>query len=378
MAFDPTAFARVGAVDTAPRTGLAMIGAAQAGAQEGRAKQLHQIVMGEEERQSRLREMGEKVSLAYRSNDVNGYQRRLAEMAAVDPSAAAELGGLLGSMDKTNRVEASHYLYGAATMTDSIEDQNSMLRKATEVLGPDDPFTPMLSKLMNMPLGDERNAELFGAIEMAKSLGYLPSEKDGKIEVEREKARTKAASDVRRALDTQLADFRATRRAYGRIESAAKRKGPASSLAMVFNYMKMLDPGSVVRESEFQTAAQAKAWIDKVDNGSIKVNPEATPGVAWVRRLAMGEVLNEKQKQDFLDMSNALMRKAQSDADVITDEMLQRAEQEEVSGERLLGKKRYAEWRQRVGTPNITTQEEYDKLPSGAEYMEDGVRYRKP
>jgi len=37
----------------------------------------------------------------------------------------------------------------------------------------------------------------------------------------------------------------------------------ADDLSMVFNFMKTLDPNSVVRESEFRTAADAKAWVDK-------------------------------------------------------------------------------------------------------------------
>ncbi|KKK84796.1 hypothetical protein LCGC14_2779740, partial [marine sediment metagenome] len=28
--------------------------------------------------------------------------------------------------------------------------------------------------------------------------------------------------------------------------------------------------------------------------------------------------------------------------------------------------------------PSVTTQEEYDALPSGAKFKEDGVTYRKP
>jgi len=37
----------------------------------------------------------------------------------------------------------------------------------------------------------------------------------------------------------------------------------ADDLSMVFNFMKTLDPQSVVRDSEFKTAADAKAWVDK-------------------------------------------------------------------------------------------------------------------
>ncbi len=62
--------------------------------------------------------------------------------------------------------------------------------------------------------------------------------------------------------------------AYGRIIKSARDPDPAGDLSMVFNYMKMLDPGSVVRESEFRTAAgiggygeQFQVWVQKATSG---------------------------------------------------------------------------------------------------------------
>ncbi|MEM8882399.1 MAG: hypothetical protein AAGC82_17565, partial [Pseudomonadota bacterium] len=50
---------------------------------------------------------------------------------------------------------------------------------------------------------------------------------------------------------TTVKDFRKQAEAFGRIDASAFEPSPAGDLALIFNYMKVLDPGSVVRESEF-------------------------------------------------------------------------------------------------------------------------------
>lgn len=52
--------------------------------------------------------------------------------------------------------------------------------------------------------------------------------------------------------------------AYGRIN--ATDNTAAGDLALIFNYMKMLDPGSVVREGEFATASNTAGVPDRVRN----------------------------------------------------------------------------------------------------------------
>lgn len=74
--------------------------------------------------------------------------------------------------------------------------------------------------------------------------------------------------------------------AFGKVSEAAKGGSPATDLSMLYNYAKLLDPGSVVRESEFQTMAQTGAFGDKV--------------AAAVKRLAVGERLTESQRADFV------------------------------------------------------------------------------
>lgn len=59
-------------------------------------------------------------------------------------------------------------------------------------------------------------------------------------------------------------DFNTQAQAYSRIIASASNPSAAGDLALIFNYMKMLDPGSVVREGEFATAQNAASVPDRI------------------------------------------------------------------------------------------------------------------
>ena len=58
-------------------------------------------------------------------------------------------------------------------------------------------------------------------------------------------------------------DYQKQNAAFGRIQAAANDPTPAGDLALIFNYMKLLDPGSTVREGEFATAQGAMAALGR-------------------------------------------------------------------------------------------------------------------
>jgi hypothetical protein len=70
------------------------------------------------------------------------------------------------------------------------------------------------------------------------------------------------------------------------VEGAAARPDAAGDLALIFGYMKILDPGSVVREGEFANAQNAAGVPDRIRN-------------AYNKSLR-GERLNESQRNQFL------------------------------------------------------------------------------
>ena len=64
-------------------------------------------------------------------------------------------------------------------------------------------------------------------------------------------------------------DFQGMSTAFDKVLSA--NPTPEGDIALIFNYMKMLDPGSVVREGEFDTAQKTAGITDRVWNAFIKV-----------------------------------------------------------------------------------------------------------
>jgi hypothetical protein len=73
--------------------------------------------------------------------------------------------------------------------------------------------------------------------------------------------------------------------AFRMIEAAYQRPSAANDLAMATKYMKILDPTSVVRESEFALAVNATGLLDKVQN--------------YASSVLEGKKLNPAQREDF-------------------------------------------------------------------------------
>lgn len=69
---------------------------------------------------------------------------------------------------------------------------------------------------------------------------------------------------LRKEYEALISDVIKVESAYRRIE--AVDDSAAGDLAMIFNFMKMLDPGSVVRESEFATAQNSAGVPDRIRN----------------------------------------------------------------------------------------------------------------
>ena len=104
-----------------------------------------------------------------------------------------------------------------------------------------------------------------------------------------------AAGRLRTEITPQLATFNTARVAYQRIQSAAQEaataaangrsQGPAD-ITIITNYMKLLDPGSSVREGEFATAQ---------NSGSV---PESVR--AMYNHLVSGGTLTPEQRRSFV------------------------------------------------------------------------------
>lgn len=94
------------------------------------------------------------------------------------------------------------------------------------------------------------------------------------------------------------APYVAIRDAYNRLQAASSGGSGASDIAMVYSYMKMLDPTSVVREGEYATAENAGGIPATVMNA--------------YNRLVNGERLPDSLRQQFLAEGASQYRAAET------------------------------------------------------------------
>lgn len=117
---------------------------------------------------------------------------------------------------------------------------------------------------------------------------------------------------LRGEFSKQLGTFADVHDGYGRLIAATKQReanpasvSPASDISLVFGYMKMLDPGSVVREGEYATAKNAAGVPERVLN-------------AYNKALS-GEFLSDNQRRDFLGQASELYGTARKTAEGVAE-----------------------------------------------------------
>jgi hypothetical protein len=92
--------------------------------------------------------------------------------------------------------------------------------------------------------------------------------------------------------DPDVKGYIDVRDAYERVQAGANQKTAAGDLSMIFSYMKLLDPGSVVREGEFANAQNAAGIPDRIRN--------------QYNKALNGERLSDVQRNDFLTTAETL------------------------------------------------------------------------
>lgn len=96
-----------------------------------------------------------------------------------------------------------------------------------------------------------------------------------------------------------IKNFSEIKSGYGRMLEGQNAKTGAGDLAIVYGYMKMLDPTSVVREGEFATAEKTAGVPEQV---RILYN-----------KVLSGERLSDTVRGNFLGMSDGLYKRAEAD-----------------------------------------------------------------
>lgn len=108
-------------------------------------------------------------------------------------------------------------------------------------------------------------------------------------------------SKLRKEYSDQTKGYQEVKSAYQRI--LASEDSAVGDLSLIFGYMKMLDPGSVVREGEFATAQNAAGVPDRVMN--------------LYNRALSGQRLNPSQRQSFKGQADKLYKTAATQEETV-------------------------------------------------------------
>jgi hypothetical protein len=103
------------------------------------------------------------------------------------------------------------------------------------------------------------------------------------------------AKQIRSEFTTATAPFRDREEKFEQIYNGAQDPSAAGDIAMIFAFMKMLDPTSVVRESEYATAAAAGPLVDTKTRG-------------LYNQVVLGQRLTAAQRADFLKTTAGVYR----------------------------------------------------------------------
>ena len=110
----------------------------------------------------------------------------------------------------------------------------------------------------------------------------------------------KTEAGLRKEVNTLLGDFGIIADNYAKIQAAASDPSAAGDLALVFAYMKLLDPPSSVREGEAASAKNAGGVPDRVR--------------ATYNNVLRGENFTEEQRKDFVARADKLFEASRLEA----------------------------------------------------------------
>jgi hypothetical protein len=136
-------------------------------------------------------------------------------------------------------------------------------------------------------------------IAETKNLGLA----EKKIALELESMKTGKTLDINKKFDQEdklrdeyaakTKNYSEARTTFENIKSSAADNSGAGDLALVFSFMKMLDPGSVVRESEFALAQDTAGMYERLQNQAQKIQD--------------GQFLTPPQRQSFARLAEKYM-----------------------------------------------------------------------
>jgi hypothetical protein len=158
-------------------------------------------------------------------------------------------------------------------------------------------------------------------------------------------------------------DFRTVQTSYENIRNSAKVADGASDMSLLYNYVRLLDPTSVVRESEFAAAAASGSLGQRVQGA--------------VERVLSGARMPDSLRESFVRESKNLYDTQLRSHNTVADQYEKLARDNGLEPGRVVT--RFARPQEDTGPPSVKSVADYNKLPSGTVYTDpDGHTRKKP
>lgn len=258
---------------------------------------------------------------------------------------------------------AFNRVYGTAEKEKKTDD----MLNAEAIAGP--PGTPEYKKILTALTEKDKRTQSIKEYEYGvKNPGFVINKKKKeeakKIEA-LQKQKFNDSNILRKEYLKESIDFRKGRDAYNRVVASAEKADAPGDMALIFNYMKVLDPGSTVREGEFAQVAKTGAFGEIIQ--------------AAMGKLSTGKRLSDSQRAKFVNRSKMLYKASEKQNDQRKKTYTRLATKNKLDPNDIVVDIEAVEKEEQPGDiPTINTQQEFDALPSGATYYDEGVEYRKP
>lgn len=325
---------QLGSVQQGLQTAGAFQQLGQQNIQRSRGEQIKQLLgqIGQEQPQTEQQQM-----LAAQTAELGGavqpqaipQEQLIAQARRIDPAIADKQLKQLGLDDPTKRAEASRFASELQSTPFKARAEKITARaQSLQAQGRDPKDTLQLldmnpaqqeQALTGVQLLDLSTKERFAA----KAAGAKANIANLKKELAGTKETFDRASKLRGEIAKASTDFNKQEGAWTRVKASAENPTPAGDLALIFNFMKVLDPGSTVREGEFAQVGAAGNLPTQVQR--------------MYQSWATGQKLTDEQRGDVVDRAKKLFTAAEKSNKKDIAKFVSVGKQFGVSKENLLG-----------------------------------------
>ena len=293
-----------------------------------------------------LKNIDEQIEASENSGDetqANGL-KALKKSIEINPEAAKVSAGLMlaASMGKDKFADTMAKIQEVEQKKElnpiELKKQNIELKTKAVDLGLK---APQINKVLSQSKGFDKDTK-----EILLSLEADKNKKDMIVDPEK---KNQAERELRKEYSAETADYTKTLDAFRKIDAAEDTA--VGDLSLIFSFMKMLDPGSVVREGEFATAQNAAGVDEKIIN--------------MYNNIITGERLNPEQRRKFKSQAESLMKAAKQKDDDVKKVIMNPIKNYGLNPENVFGV-------EENNTAATEVEKPQPKLPEGAVMQNDG------